>query len=677
MIGFSYEKIEGGNLVSTVYGADQKSMRRIDKQYSIVVAVDMASDFQLVRTALSNSNFRIIEAKNSEETLQCLSNQSIDVVLLDVALSGMSDPGVGEKIRQMRAMPGISEVPLVMLISDEDVDAINGLNAGAIDFVIKPFRSGELRARLAVVVERIRLSEELTNARRAAESVRRSQAALLTLMNQEIQTPMNAMIGLSYLGLQARLDKTPRTYLEKINFSARSLLSLINDAIDFSRIEGGGLKLSEDDFNVRECLTQVHDLIGDLARDKGLGFKLDISEEIPEMLCGDVARLGQMLINITRTVVKLTEKGTVTFQVRVNALNDDSVELLFIVRGSGINPQHMECVSEGISHAYRSNPLMPGGNTLRLAISRELIDLMQGRVWVERTSEWDSSFHCTAHFKRGHHRANPEASLAKEPESVKARINGARILVIEDNPTDQLIIRDLLELAGAVAIVAGKEQDATDRLSIEKFDVVIINPRLVSTNDAEAVRRIRAGSKNAHLRIIALTEHAVLAEDRERYVLGDMDDYLPRPIDPEQMYRMLAKWLPAKPGISVDEHLEGGQSTKSPPVDISVLHQMFHNNATLVRKFGLKFVEVANDTLAEMNLAQAEKDLPALGRLGHKLKSSARTIGASSFADLCEKLEKANLNNNWSNAESLLKQIPVLLTQITQQLEQEFRTMDK
>jgi HPt (histidine-containing phosphotransfer) domain-containing protein len=112
-------------------------------------------------------------------------------------------------------------------------------------------------------------------------------------------------------------------------------------------------------------------------------------------------------------------------------------------------------------------------------------------------------------------------------------------------------------------------------------------------------------------------------------------------------------------------------------VDIAVLRQMFHNNNALVRKFGLKFIEVANDTLAEMKEAQAKKDLAELGRLGHKLKSSARTIGASSFADLCEGLEKANTNNDWSGAESLLEKIPSLLEMITQQLENEFSEMSE
>jgi len=664
--------------VPTVHETDQEPLRHIDKQYSILIVDEVANDRQRVRTALSNSNYRILEARDGEEALRCLNDQSIDAVLLAITLPGMSSFEVCRKVRQMREVQGMPEAPVIMLISDEDIEAVinNGLNAGATDFVIKPLRSDELRVRLAVVGKRIRLNEHLASARHAAESALRSQTALLDMVIQEIRTPMNVLIGLSYLGLQARLDKTPRNYLERINFSARSVLSAINDALDFSQIEGGRLKLSEDDFSARECWTQVHDLASDLAREKGLGFKLDISHEVPEVLCGDAARLGQALINLVNTAVKLTEKGTVTLHVRADVLNADFVELLFIVRGGGISPQHIEGLSDWSRSTDPTCHYRHNNSTLSLAISRELINMMRGRIWVERSSDWNSSFHCSARLRRGHQAVNAEPRPTGELELAKARVNGARILIVEENPIDQLVIRDLLELAGAVVDIASKAQNAMDRLANEKFDVVIVSLQGGIMNDAESVRRVREKSKHAQLCIIGIINPAA-PEERDRFVLAGMDDYLPWPVDPELTYRTLAKWLANKLEIAVNEHPENAQPSRPLPVDISVLHQMFHNNATLVRKFGLKFVEVANDTLAEMNIAQAEKDLPALGRLGHKLKSSARTIGASSFADLCEKLEKANLNNNWSNAESLLKQIPVVLTQITQQLEQEFRMMDK
>ncbi len=666
----------------TVQETDQAPLRQIDKQYSILIVGDMANDRQLIITTLNNSGYPTFEVNDDGDALRHFNDQIIDAVLLAIARPGISNFEVCKKIRQMREMQGMPEVPVIMLIPNKEVDVtINeGLSAGATDFIIKPFDSDELSARMAIVKERIRLNQQRA-ACFTAESTLRSQAALLAMVTQEIRTPMNALIGLSYLGLQARLDKTPRSYLEKINFSARSLLSIINDALDFSRIEGGRLRLSEENFNVREYLTQVHNLANSLACDKGVGFKLDVSPGVPDVLCGDAARLGQVLINLVNIAVKLTDKGVVTLHVRADVSDADLVELLFIIRGRSIDPRRIECLSEWRDCANQARQYRHSSSTLNLAISRELISMMGGRIWVENSSvehssEENGSFHCSVRLKSGYQMTDAKPLPIESLESAKARVRGARILIVEENPTDQLVIRDLLELAGAVVDIAGKDQSAMDKLVKEKFDVVIVNPQGSALNNAESVRRIREKSKYARLCIIGIID-PVIPEECDQSVVADMDDYLPWPIDPELMYRILAKWLTDKSEKATDQHLGSAQSSKPLPVDISVLHRMFHNNATLVRKFGLKFVEVANDTLAEMNVAQAEKDLPALGRLGHKLKSSARTIGASSFADLCEKLEKANLNNNWSNAELLLKQIAVVLTQITQQLEQEFRMMDK
>lgn len=666
----------------TVQETDQAPLRQIDKQYSILIVGDMANDRQLIITTLNNSGYPTFEVNDDGDALRHFNDQIIDAVLLAIARPGISNFDVCKKIRQMREMQGMPEVPVIMLIPNKEVDVtINeGLSAGATDFIIKPFDSDELCARMAIVKERIRLNQQRA-ACFTAESTLRSQAALLAMVTQEIRTPMNALIGLSYLALQARLDKTPRSYLEKINFSARSLLSIINDALDFSRIEGGRLRLSEENFNVREYLTQVHNLANGLACDKGVGFKLDVSPGVPDVLCGDAARLGQVLINLVNIAVKLTDKGVVTLHVRADVSDADLVELLFIIRGRSIDTRRIECLSEWRDCANQARHYRHSSSTLNLAISRELISMMGGRIWVENSSvehssEENGSFHCSVRLKSGYQMTDAKPLPIESLESAKARVRGARILIVEENPTDQLVIRDLLELAGAVVDIAGKDQSAMDKLVKEKFDVVIVNPQGSALNNAESVRRIREKSKYARLCIIGIID-PVIPEECDQSVVADMDDYLPWPIDPELMYRILAKWLTDKSEKATDQHLGSAESSKPLPVDISVLHRMFHNNATLVRKFGLKFVEVANDTLAEMNVAQAEKDLPALGRLGHKLKSSARTIGASSFADLCEKLEKANLNNNWSNAELLLKQIAVVLTQITQQLEQEFRMMDK
>lgn len=666
--------------MSTLNEVNRESVQPSDERYSILVVDDMATNRMLVRTALNNSKYKILEAKDGEEALQLLNDHTVDVVLLDVNMPGMNGFEVCKRIRQTEQM---KLLPVIMLTSEEDTDSIvNGINSGATDYLTKPFHPNELMARLAAAAERSRLSGELVIARRAAESANQSKSSFLATMSHEIRTPMNVIIGLSHLCLQTKLDKTQSNYLEKINHAAKSLLDIINDVLDFSRIEAGKLELTKEDFDIRACLARVDSLMGYLARDKGLNFNIDISDEVPCFLHGDAVRLGQVLINLAGNAVKFTEKGSVTITIVASALQHDLVELQFSVRdtGIGLNLQQIDRLFESYNQADNFTYRKYGGSGLGLVISQQLVELMQGRIWVESELGHGSTFHFTAYLGRGN-QIEENIVQQDELEAAQVRMKGAHILIVEDNPFNQLVTQDLLGLVGAVTVIVSNGQEALERLATEKFDLVLMDTQMPIMDGFEATRRIRETAGLAGQRIIAMTGN-VTTEDRNQCLAVGMDDFIPKPIDPNQMYLILAKWLVDKSGIQgnkIKEVVEKKEllSAESLPVDMAVLYQMFHNNTVLVRKFGFKFIEVANDTLAEMKIAQAKKDLPALGRLGHKLKSSAKTIGALSFADLCAELEKVSINNNWFDAELLLAKISLLLVQITQQLEQEFNKVDK
>lgn len=662
--------------MSALNETDRESKQSADGRYSILVVDDMATNRMLVRAALNHSEYNILEAKGGEEALQLLGVHPVDVVLLDVNMPGMNGFEVCKRIRQIEQM---KLLPVIMLTSEEDTDSVvHGINSGATDYLTKPFQPNELMARLAAAAERSRLSAELMIARRAAESANQSKSSFLATMSHEIRTPMNVIIGLSHLCLQTKLDDTQSNYLEKINHAAKSLLDIINDVLDFSRIEAGKLELSKEDFDIRVCLARVDSLVGYLARDKGLGFKIDIANEVPCFLYGDAVRLGQILINLTGNAVKFTEQGSVTIQVAANVLKPDSVELQFSIRdtGIGLNFEQIEHLFESYYQAENSTHRKYGGSGLGLVISRQLVELMQGRIWIESELGHGSVFHFTACFGHGNETEESLVHQADELEAAKAQLQGACILIVEDNPFNQLVIQDLLGLVGIVTVIANNGQEALERLATEKFDLVLMDTQLPVMDGFEATRRIRATAELAEQRIVAMTGN-VTTEDRNQCLAVGMDGFIPKPIDPSQLYRILAKWLPNQPVAQSNGSNEIEEKKVQSPVDVTILYRMFHDNKTLVRKFAFKFIEVANDTLTEMYVAQAKKDLPELGRLGHKLKASARTIGASSFADLCEELEQANLNNSWSDAELLLAEIPVLLARITQQLQREFGAMDK
>lgn len=668
------EHCEG--MVPTLNEINRELVQPSDERYSILVVDDMATNRMLVRTVLNNYEYKTLEAKDGEEALQLLNDHIVDVVLLDVNMPGMNGFEVCKRIRQIEKM---KLLPVIMLTSEEDTDSVvHGINSGATDYLTKPFQPNELMARLAAAAERSRLSAELVVARRAAEFANQSKSSFLATMSHEIRTPMNVIIGLSHLCLQTKLDKTQSNYLEKINHAAKSLLDIINDVLDFSRIEAGKLEFSAENFDLRLCLARVDSLVGYLARDKGLIFEIAIPDGIPYFLRGDAVRLGQVLINLASNAVKFTEKGSVTITIIVNSIKPDSVELQFSVRdtGIGLNLKQIDRLFESYNQADNSTYRKYGGSGLGLVISQQLVKLMQGRIWVESELGYGSTFHFTACLGRGDEIEENVMQQANELEAAQLRIKDAHILIVEDNPFNQLVIQDLLGLVGAVTVIVSNGQEALGRLATEKFDLVLMDTQMPVMDGFEAARRIRETAELAGQRIIAMTGN-VTTEDRNQCLAVGMDDFIPKPIDPNQMYLILAKWLPDKSGLQGSKVKKTGEkgellSIEAPPVDIAVLYQMFHNNTVLVRKFGLKFIEVANDTLSEMKTMQTKKDLLALGRLGHKLKSSAKIIGALSFADLCADLEKASIQSNWSDAELLLTKISLLLAQITQQLEQEF-----
>jgi len=261
----------------------------------------------------------------------------------------------------------------------------------------------------------------------------------------------------------------------------------------------------------------------------------------------------------------------------------------------------------------------------------------------------------------------------------RTRLSGAHILLVEDNPFNQLVVTDLLKIVGATVVAADNGKKALEQLSSAQFDLVIMDTQMPVMDGYETTRQIRMEPSLANLRIIAMTAN-VTDEDRRRCYSAGMDDFMSKPIDPDQMYMILAKWLPKPIVGDVKYHSiiekQDVSELEPEPVDMSVLNKAFHHDGDLVSKFANKFIQVANETLLEMKAAKIKHDLATLGGLGHKLKSSARTIGAIGFADLCDRLEAASKNNNWPEAQTLMTQIPLLLERVTQQLEQEIGDKD-
>jgi PAS domain S-box-containing protein len=515
------------------------------------------------------------------------------------------------------------------------------------------------------ISERKRYERELRQASDAAEAANAAKSEFLAHMSHEIRTPMNAVLGLAQVLEREPLAGKQRDMVERIRSAGQSLLTILNDVLDLSKIEAGQLRIEPRPFDLGGLLANVDSLMGQAARAKGLTLRLEAPAATREPLLGDGLRVEQVLFNLIGNAIKFTTHGEVAVLVQARERSETVVRLRFEVRDSGIGiaPEALGRLFAPFTQADAGIARRFGGTGLGLSICKRLVELMGGEIGAESGVGRGSTFWFELPFARGDDGEIHAPRAAPAPRPNGPRLLGAHLLVVDDSAMNRDLVERALTLEGATATLAADGQQAVQLLRSwpERFDGVLMDVRMPVMDGLTATRMIRLELGLTDLPIIAFTA-GVGDEQQAAARAAGANDVLPKPMDLEQMAALLSNWItprrtaaesisaaqpasivliPATPTLTALTSAEDDAFPDIPGIDSSRAAQRLGGDRAMFLSLLQMFVEDNADATerARRDLAQGERESAA--RRMHTLASNAGFLCALDLMDAARALEHA------------------------------------
>ena len=620
----------------------------------ILVVDDIAANRLAIRTALSNVDATFVEAANGFDALAITLEEDLALILLDVQMPEMDGFEVCERLR---ANPQTADTPVIFVsaANKADEDRIHGYLSGATDYLSKPIHDHILRAKTQVFLRLYRQNRELQAALAAAQAADRAKDAFLANVSHELRTPLNAVIGLSALARRSSTDARQREYLDKVNDAGQTLLAIINDLLDLTKIAAGELQFEATPFSLRQTAARVLSVIGHLAAGKGLLLHGEIDETLPDVLVGDPLRLEQILLNLLNNAIKFTESGRIVVRVGLAELAGQRVRLQIEVEDSGIGMSDDEIgqIYKPFVQADPSISRKHGGTGLGLAICKQLAEGMDGAIEVSSRPGHGTRF--LVRLSLGLASAD-DLLPADDPtggQDLPTRYCDARVLVVDDQPLNREVVFDLLGTVGIVPDLAENGQQAVDILSESgpgAFDLVLMDIQMPIMDGLTAVRRIRALPGFAELPIVAMTAHTMVHE-KQGHLAEGMNDHLGKPFLLPSFFALLAKWLtqravpisepPALGGDPASDNQDKVGLAAISGLDSAAGLERFAGNSARYRHWLGEFVGESAGFVAAIDALLARGAREAARQATHAFKGRVGMLGMRDLHEQAARLEQA------------------------------------
>ncbi len=515
--------------------------------------------------------------------------------------------------------------------------------------------AGEIVGALALIrniTKQKNMETDWKKAEQAALEASKLKSDFLATMSHEIRTPMNGVIGMSTLLLETPLSHEQNSFVKTIKSSADALLTLINDILDHSKIEAGKLTLENSDFNLQNLVENVMDVFHYQATSKKIELTAEILHEGPLNLRGDAARFRQILINLIGNAIKFTSKGYVQLKISIPDPMAHPHALLCEVRdtGAGIPAEYQPRLFERFSQAHHGHFKKFGGTGLGLLISKEFVHLMKGQIGAESVEGFGSRFWFTCVFDQVQGAVSIQSNGRKE-----FRKMDLQVLVAEDQPVNQVVIRKFLELFGVTYQIVEDGTAAVEAFTKNTFDLIIMDCQMQPMDGYEATRRIRELEKSTHehIPILALTAEGMTG-DRDRCFLAGMDEFLTKPIDIDILYQALQQKQKrgTYPTLIVSQNRPIEVPSASPiKTSGSATYQTFNPEALKKMEPYIsegqplsvmlvdEYLKTTADHLKKLLEAIKAHDTKSVKSLSHSMKSTSRAVGLDQLGHLFELLE--------------------------------------